>query len=230
MKVRQKKFDGHNDPRVNNFTKRDEVPSGKKNNSLALNNLEKYTFFVNYLATMFPTFFNNILRDGDDQVYGLLHDKFAPVFTDLFYFLKLHTHFQFKFLLDIVCIDYLRKSRFHLVYHLLSPRYGIRLNVCLNVDSSCFVESLYYAYASSNWLEREIWDMFGVFFLGHQDLRRILTDYGFESFPLRKDFPVVGYVEIFYSEAQKRILFEPVELTQGFRVFEIKTSWSTDTI
>ena len=91
MKVRQKKFNGHNDPRVNKLKiiNKENRPSGKKNNNLALNNLEKYTYFVNYLATMFPTFFNNISRDEDDQVYGLLRDKFSPVFTDLFYFLKL---------------------------------------------------------------------------------------------------------------------------------------------
>lgn len=221
-----------------------EIGRNKRfDNKLSINNFEKYSFFVNYINLVFPRAIDHVLRNGDDQIFVFLKDHYSLGYADdlpgyfgavnfprFFFFLRHHSLFQFKLLLDIVCIDFVSGERFQLVYHLLSTRFGIRLNICVNVDPDFIAETLSHQYASADWLEREIWDMFGIFFLGHDDFRRILTDYGFESFPLRKDFPMIGFVEVFYSEVQKRIIFEPVELVQGFRIFDIKTSWVSELV
>src|SRR5690625_4646401 len=160
---------------------------------------ENHLILMNYLNLVFPQLLSNIYRAGDDQIFCLFKGN-SNTFVDFLYILKWHTNLQFTLLLDIVCVDWLRSgSRFQLTYHLLSPRFNVRLNLSLNVEPSFFVNTVGGLFSSSEWLEREIWDMFGVFFRGHADLRRILTDYGFESFPLRKDFPMVGFVEVCYS-------------------------------
>jgi len=137
-----------------------------------------------------------------------------------------HTGLQYKVLTDVTGVDYPeRAQRFEVVYNRLSVRYGTRLLVKVRVDELQSVPSRTGRYKSANWMERERWDMFGVGIEGHPDLRRILTDYGFEGHPMRKDFPLTGYTEVRYDEAAKRVVSEPVELTQEFRAFEYGNPW-----
>ena len=112
-----------------------------------------------------------------------------------------------------------------MVYNLLSLRQNQRLRVKIATDEDTAVNSVVEIFSSANWFEREIWDMYGVFFANHPDLRRILTDYGFEGHPLRKDFPLTGYVEVRYDEEQKRVVYEPVSLVQEFRSFDFMSPW-----
>jgi NADH dehydrogenase (ubiquinone) Fe-S protein 3 len=122
---------------------------------------------------------------------------------------------------DITAVDYpTRDQRFEVVYNLLSVRHNSRIRVKTYADEASPVPSITGLYDGANWYEREVYDMFGVFFVGHPDLRRILTDYGFDGHPLRKDFPLTGYTEVRYDEEKKRIVVEPLELTQAFRNFE----------
>jgi NADH-quinone oxidoreductase subunit C len=133
---------------------------------------------------------------------------------------------QFEQLIDICGVDYPeREKRFDVVYHLLSPRKNQRLRVKCEVDDATPVPSVVELYPGANWYEREAYDMYGILFSGHPDLRRILTDYGFQGFPLRKDFPLTGYVEVRYDDAQKRVVYEPVRLTQEFRSFDFMSPW-----
>lgn len=140
--------------------------------------------------------------------------------------LKKHSEFQYTQLIDLFGIDYIaRKERFEIHYVLWSFMYNNRIRIKRYVDEKSMVESISDIYPSANWLEREVWDMYGIYFIGHPDLRRILTDYGFEGFPLRKDFPVTGFLEMRYSESDKRIIYEPVELTQEYRLFHFLSPW-----
>lgn len=121
---------------------------------------------------------------------------------------------------DITAVDYpTRDMRFEIVYNMLSVRHNSRIRVKTYADEARPVPSITSLYDGANWYEREVYDMFGVFFVGHPDLRRIMTDYGFDGHPLRKDFPLTGYTEIRYDEEKKRIVVEPLELTQAFRDF-----------
>jgi NADH dehydrogenase (ubiquinone) Fe-S protein 3 len=139
-----------------------------------------------------------------------------PVFN----FLKYHTAAEFTQIVDITAVDYPTKDqRFEVVYNLLSIRHNSRLRVKTYADEATPVPSLCDLYDGANWYEREVYDLFGVFFVGHPDLRRIMTDYGFDGHPLRKDFPMTGYTEIRYDEEKKRIVVEPLEMTQAFRNF-----------
>lgn len=127
---------------------------------------------------------------------------------------------------DITAVDYpTRDQRFEVVYNLLSVRHNSRIRVKTYADEATPVPSITGLYDGANWYEREVYDLFGVFFTGHPDLRRIMTDYGFDGHPLRKDFPLTGYTEIRYDEEKKRIVVEPLELTQAFRNFEMNPSW-----
>lgn len=128
--------------------------------------------------------------------------------------------------MDISGADYpTRSQRFEVVYHLLSVQYNARIRVKTYADEVHPVPSATSVFRSADWYEREIWDMYGVFFIGHPDLRRILTDYGFEGHPLRKDFPLTGYTEVRYDEEKKRVVSEPLQLTQVFRNFEANSPW-----
>jgi NADH-quinone oxidoreductase subunit C len=129
-------------------------------------------------------------------------------------------------LMDICGVDYPeRPERFEVVYHLLSLRQNTRVRVKLQTDEATPVPSVVAVYSTAGWFERECWDLFGVTFSGNPDLRRILTDYGFEGHPLRKDFPLTGFVEVRYDDEQKRIVYEPVKLTQDFRNFDFLSPW-----
>lgn len=131
-----------------------------------------------------------------------------------------------KTLLDICGVDYPdREKRFDVVYNLLSPFHNHRVRVKVRTDEESPVPSVVGVFSSANWYEREVWDLYGVLFVDHPDLRRILTDYGFEGHPLRKDFPLTGYVEIRYDDEKKRIVYEPVKLPQEFRTFDFLSPW-----
>ena len=133
---------------------------------------------------------------------------------------------QFVSMIDICGVDYPeRKNRFDVVYHLLSPRQNLRVRVKLSVDSQSTVPSVVEVYPGADWFEREAYDMYGILFTGHPDLRRLLTDYGFEGYPLRKDFPLTGFSEVRYDDEQKRVVYEPVNLRQEFRNFDFLSPW-----
>ncbi|MBY4607432.1 NADH-quinone oxidoreductase subunit C [Rhizobium sp. 9T] len=129
-------------------------------------------------------------------------------------------------LIDICGVDWpQRELRFDVVYHLLSPKQNLRVRIKVATDEDTPIPSACAVYPGADWFERETWDMYGVLFTGHPDLRRILTDYGFEGHPLRKDFPTTGFVEVRYDDAAKRVVYEPVELKQEFRNFDFMSPW-----
>ena len=133
---------------------------------------------------------------------------------------------RFSTLVDITAIDYPdRAARFEMVYHFLSMYQNHRIRLKVAVRAEDMVPSVHTIHPSANWFEREVFDMFGILFSGHPDLRRILTDYGFRGHPLRKDFPTTGYTEVRYDEAQKRVVYEPVKLVQEYRQFDFMSPW-----
>lgn len=133
---------------------------------------------------------------------------------------------RFEVLIDICGVDWPgRAERFDVVYHLLSPHANQRVRVKVTTDETSPVPSAVSLFPAANWYEREAYDMYGIVFSGHPDLRRLLTDYGFQGYPLRKDFPLSGYVEVRYDDAQKRVVYEPVKLTQEFRSFDFESPW-----
>lgn len=141
-------------------------------------------------------------------------------------FLRDDVNCQFTTLLDVCGVDYPEEEqRFEVVYNLLSMSHNQRIRVKLLTDEDTPVDSATSLFNAANWWEREAWDMFGIAFDDHPDLRRILTDYGFEGHPLRKDFPLTGYVELRYDDEQKRVVYEPVKLTQEFRTFDFLSPW-----
>lgn len=146
--------------------------------------------------------------------------------VDVLRFLRDDSQTQFWNIIDICGVDYpQREERFDVVYHLLSPRVNARIRVKVSADEEKPVPSVTGLYPGANWFEREAWDMYGILFSGHPDLRRILTDYGFEGHPLRKDFPLTGYVEVRYDDEVKRVVYEPVTLRQEFRDFDFESPW-----
>jgi NADH-quinone oxidoreductase subunit C len=146
--------------------------------------------------------------------------------VELLTLLRDNPEYRFHQLIDVTAADYPeREKRFDVVYHLLSLTKNRRMRVKVQTDEDTPVPSATPAYPNADWYERETFDMFGVFFSGHPDLRRILTDYGFHGYPLRKDFPMTGYVEVRWDEALKRVVYEPVKLTQEFRQFDFLSPW-----
>ncbi len=149
-------------------------------------------------------------------------DQIVKVLT----FLRDDGECQYRQLIDVTAVDYpARARRFDVVYHLLSMTHNQRARVIVQTDESTPMPSVTGVHRGAEWFERETWDMYGVMFTGHPDLRRILTDYGFDGHPLRKDFPLTGYVEVRYSEDEKRVVYEPVSLRQDFRNFEFMSPW-----
>jgi NADH-quinone oxidoreductase subunit C len=141
-------------------------------------------------------------------------------------FLKVDGNCRFSTLVDITAVDHPdRDPRFDLVYHFLSMYQNHRVRLKVGVREDDIVPSLTGVHSGANWFEREVFDMFGVLFSGHPDLRRILTDYGFRGYPLRKDFPTTGYTELRYDEEQKRVVYEPVQLVQEYRQFDFMSPW-----
>lgn len=141
-------------------------------------------------------------------------------------FLKTDPSYKFSTLVDITAVDYPeRPKRFDVVYHFLSMYQNQRIRVRVPIRDDDMVPSITEVHPSANWFEREVFDMFGILFSNHPDLRRILTDYGFRGYPLRKDFPTTGYTEVRYDEAQKRVVYEPVNLVQEYRQFDFMSPW-----
>ena len=158
----------------------------------------------------------------DELVAWARRDAIVKVLT----FLRDDPNCQFKLLAGICGVDYPeRPERFEIVYNLLSLRHNRRIRVKVTADEDTPVPTVVGVFSCANWYEREVWDMYGVFFSDHPDLRRILTDYGFEGHPLRKDFPLTGFAEVRYDPEQKRVVYEPVRLTQEFRNFEFLSPW-----
>jgi NADH-quinone oxidoreductase subunit C len=146
----------------------------------------------------------------------------VPVLT----FLRDDSTCRFSVLIDVCGVDYPdREPRFDVVYNLLSLTYNQRVRVKMAVAEGVPVPAASSVYSTAGWFEREAWDMYGILFSGHHDLRRILTDYGFEGHPLRKDFPLTGFVELRYDDEQKRVVYEPVSLTQEYRTFDFMSPW-----
>jgi len=141
-------------------------------------------------------------------------------------YLKTNDKCRFKQLIDITAVDYPEKEkRFKIVYLLLSHENNLRIIVNINIDEKTQVPSITKIFPSANWMEREVFDMYGISFKNHPDLRRILTDYGFDGYPLRKDFPLTGHTEVRYSEEQKKVVSEPVKLDQEYRNFDFESPW-----
>ena len=174
-----------------------------------------------YIMSCLPKYIQQFSVWKDELTIYIPPAGVLPVFS----FLKEHTSAEFKQVSDITAVDFpTREYRFEVVSNLLSVRHNSRIRVKTFADEATPVPSITSLYDGAVWYEREVYDMFGVFFVGHPDLRRIMTDYGFDGHPLRKDFPLTGYTEIRYDEEKKRIVVEPLELTQAFRNFEGGTS------
>ena len=145
---------------------------------------------------------------------------------DVLYFLKNNVDTKFRQLIDITAVDYPEENkRFKLIYLLLSHEYNSRIILTYSINENEVVPSINEIFPSSNWMEREVFDMYGIKFKDHPDLRRILTDYNFEGFPLRKDFPLTGHDEVRYSEDEKKVVYEPVKLEQNYRNFDYESPW-----
>ncbi len=159
--------------------------------------------------------------------FGELNVTVVPTnIVELVRFLRDDPRLAFISFIDICGVDYpSRDKRFDVVYHLLSPRQNMRIRLRVMTDEATPVPSLTPIYPGADWYEREAYDFYGIRFTGHPDLRRILTDYGFEGYPLRKDFPLTGYVEVRYDDERKRVVYEPVRLAQQFRDFDFLSPW-----
>ena len=141
-------------------------------------------------------------------------------------FLKSSEKLKFRQLIDIAGVDYPEKEkRFNLIYLFLSHEYNNRIKLLINFETNQIINSITKIYPSANWMEREVFDMYGIKFKNHPDLRRILTDYGFKGHPLRKDFPLTGFNEVRYSEKEKKVVYEPVKLEQNYRNFDFESPW-----
>jgi NADH dehydrogenase (ubiquinone) Fe-S protein 3 len=181
------------------------------------------TTFIRTLLAAIPKWIRQFQISKKEAVLVVDSENLYPVL----YFLKNHSNARFRLLVDICGVDYpSRKKRFEVVYNLLSVQFNSRIRVQTSVDEITPIASVVGIFPSAGWWEREVWDMFGVYFTNHPDLRRILTDYGFEGHPLRKDFPLSGYLEVRYDDSEKRVVSEPIEMTQEFRYFDFTSPWS----
>ena len=184
--------------------------------------IKKLAHFSNSLITMCPKWIKKYTVLRNELTIEIDSKDVKKVLI----FLKNHISAQYKVLIDITAVDYpSKKKRFEIVYILLSIHHNARIRVKTSVNQITPVESVVDIYASANWNEREVWDMFGIFFTNHPDLRRILTDYGFDGHPLRKDFPLSGFFEVRYNESKKRVVSEPLQLTQELRFFDFASPW-----
>ena len=176
--------------------------------------------FSHYLLKILPIINYTIFKN--ELCINIPKNKLIPIL----FFVKNHTNSQFKVLSEICVVDYINnENRFEIIYNLLSLRFNSRLKIKIQSNELQPIDSIITIYKAANWCEREVWDMFGIFFENHPDLRRILTDYGFEGHPLRKDFPLSGFLEVFYNELKKRVVYEPINLSQQYRLFEFNNPW-----
>lgn len=198
------------------------------NNSNAVENtLYVYNNYLNYYLAFFlmktqVKSINRVVVDTFDIKFFITQDDFIPFIK----FLKKNILTQYQSLIDIVVVDFPGSLlRFKLIYYFLSLLYVSRVCCIFSVKENSTIDSISSIYKGANWIEREVWDMFGIYYINHPDLRRILTDYGFNGFPLRKDFPLVGFVEVFFDDTKNRIVQLPVSLAQELRVFSFKNPW-----
>ncbi|MAI05686.1 MAG: NADH-quinone oxidoreductase subunit C [Alphaproteobacteria bacterium TMED87] len=177
---------------------------------------------------------NGILKISfkDDIIDSLINNNELDILVQknaikpIVKFLRNDSNSLFTQLIDIFAVDYPEKQkRFQIIYRLLSMTHNQRLLVRVDLSDGESIESISEIFSNSNWFEREVWDMYGVLFSGHPDLRRILTDYGFEGHPQRKDFPLTGYLELRYDETEKRVVYDKVKLDQQFRNFDFLSPW-----
>lgn len=187
------------------------------------NKVDQLSQFGKYVAECMPKYIQKVqIACGDELELMIAPLGILPVIN----FLYSHQNAQYVSFCDVTALDVpSRIYRFEVVYNLLSIRYNSRIRVKTYTDELTPIDSIFELFPGADFLEREIWDLFGVFFKGHPDLRRILTDYGFEGHPLRKDFPCFGYVELRYDDERKRIVYEPVEFTQEYRKFDLSNPW-----
>ena len=184
-------------------------------------NSNKSINFAKYLKQITPSIIFNV-NNNEITIYVNSSDMLKVVF-----FIKKHTTIKVDQLLDITAIDFpQRKNRFEVVYQYISIKYNNRICISTSVPEGSSLESVTSLYPSAGWYERETWDIFGVHFCNHPDLRRILTDYGFKGHPLRKDFPVTGFIETCYSEFNKRVIYEKVNLAQEYRLFSLSCNYN----
>ncbi len=175
-----------------------------------------------YVAEALPQEVLGTEIEFDELMVRARRDLIVKVLT----FLRDDVNCRFQQLMDLCGVDYPeREKRFEVVYNLLSLTHNMRVRVKVETDEETPVPSVSGVFSSATWWEREAWDLFGIYFSEHPDLRRIMTDYGFDGHPLRKDFPLTGYVEVRYDDEQKRVVYEPVKLTQEFRTFDFLSPW-----
>ena len=180
--------------------------------------------------TSFKNNLNDTLREytlSIKEEHGHIIFEILPnAIIDIVVYLKSEKGFSFTTLVDITAIDFpAKEKRFELIYHFLSMTENMRCKIVTSVSDQETVNSVTSVFECANWFEREIFDLFGIKFTSHPDLRRILTDYGFEGHPLRKDFPTSGFLEVRYDEVEKRVKYEPTTLTQGYRDFDFLSPW-----
>ena len=166
------------------------------------------------------------IKDSTIKYNELLVETYEKDLIDVVQFLKLNEKCKFRQLIDIAGVDYPEdEKRFELVYLFLSHEYNTRIKLLIKFQLSQTINSITKIFPSANWMEREVFDMYGIKFKNHPDLRRILTDYGFKGHPLRKDFPLTGFNEVRYSEKDKKVIYEPVKLEQNYRNFDFESPW-----
>lgn len=181
----------------------------------------KLKLFAVYLSKILPGIEKIVVHS--DILYITIKNEYLKEILDI---LKNHNALRFRSLMDIWGVDYPdREKRFEVNYQLLSIYLNIRIVLRLSIEEFSGVDSVSSIYSSAGWLEREVWDMYGVFFFENKDLRRILTDYGFQGHPLRKDFPLSGFMEVRYDDSEKRVVYEPLEVSQEFRSFNFSSPW-----
>ena len=177
---------------------------------------------ANYVREILADICETVIATNDEVLVRISSNDIVSVLTKL----RDDNHAAFNQLSDLTAVDYPeRPARFEMVYQLLSITNNMRLRILAEVAEGQSVPSVTGIFSAANWAEREVWDMFGIFFAGHPDLRRLLTDYGFEGHPLRKDFPLTGHVEVRYDDSQRRVVNEPVHLVQEFRDFDFLSPW-----
>ena len=185
--------------------------------------------------TSFQNNLNDTLRDSvlsiKEEHGHIIFDILPSAIVDVVTYLRSKKGFSFTTLIDITAIDFpAKEKRFQLIYHFLSMTENKRCKITMAVSDQEMVNSVTPVFECANWFEREIFDLFGITFSSHPDLRRILTDYGFEGHPLRKDFPTTGFLEVRYDEVEKRVVYEPTSLTQGYRDFDFLSPWDNPNV
>ena len=185
--------------------------------------------------TSFQNNLNDTLRDSvlsiKEEHGHIIFDILPSAIVEVVTYLRSKKGFSFTTLIDITAIDFpAKEKRFQLIYHFLSMTENKRCKITMAVSDQEAVNSVTPVFECANWFEREIFDLFGITFSSHPDLRRILTDYGFEGHPLRKDFPTTGFLEVRYDEVEKRVVYEPTSLTQGYRDFDFLSPWDNPNV